>query len=101
MNTSTETHTLIWQGISLRIVWNPRWIELPHLDFASAHLEVHSDERQQLPITETGYCSRFLQREEVEEYGGPVGYVKAWLDEAGQSRAWKAHVEASRQGSLF
>lgn len=96
-----ETHATIWEGIPLQITWNPTWVELPHLDFATAHLEVRSEGLVRLPITETGYRSHFLPREHVEEYGGPIEYVKAWLDHEADTPAWKAHLEASRQGSLF
>ena len=74
-----ETHIAIWEGIALQITWNPTWVELPHLDFATAHLEVRSETREPLPISETAYRSDFLPREAVEEYGGPVQYVNCLL----------------------
>lgn len=97
----SEEHSAIWEGISLRIKWAPRWCELPDLDFAIAHLTVESVPAERLPISETGFKSDFLQREEVEEYGGPVEYVKAWLDHDAGQPAWKSYLEESRQGSLF
>lgn len=74
---------------------------LPHLDFATAHLEVRSETGEPLPISETGYRSHFLPREAVEEYGGPVEFVKAWLDHDAAKPAWKKYVQERRQLSLF
>jgi hypothetical protein len=62
---------------------------------------VEAENRQRLPITETGYRSYFLHPDEVEAAGGPAAYVLAWLGEEAQSPKWKRHVEASRQLSLF
>ncbi|MBS0473096.1 MAG: hypothetical protein JSR60_18645 [Proteobacteria bacterium] len=44
------------------------------------HLSIHVLEPStlKLPITETGYRSHFLS--EAEELGGPLAYVRAWLD---------------------
>jgi len=58
-------------------------------------------DRAVLPVTETGYRSHFVPREEVEALGGPVAYARAWLDHAARSPAWAAHMAASRQLSLF
>ncbi|OWU69956.1 hypothetical protein [Phaeobacter sp. 22II1-1F12B] len=96
-----EAHAAIWEGIPLQITWNPTWVELPHLDFATAHLEVRSETGEPLPISETGYRSNFLPRDAVEEYGGPVEYVTAWLGHEASKTEWQKYVQERRQLSLF
>lgn len=54
-----------------------------------------------LPIMATGTRAHLVLREEVEALGGPVAYVRAWLDYEAQSSAWKTHRAAARQLSLF
>jgi hypothetical protein len=93
-------HHIDWEGIALLIKWCPRWHGASD-DFQIAHLEIYSADRQPLPITETGYRSRFIDRSIVEALGGPVAFTRAWLDEEAASPAWKVHVSASRQLSLF
>ena len=76
----SETYNAIWEGIALRIKWAPQYCKLPDLDFAIAHVAVEADPPERLPISDTGFKSNFLKREEVEEYGGTVEFVEAWLD---------------------
>lgn len=97
----TEEHSTIWEGIALRITWSPCWFVSKRVDYSIAHLEVRSVTGEPLPISETGYRSHFLPREAVEEYGGPVEYVKAWLDHAAGKPAWKKYVEERRQLCMF
>jgi hypothetical protein len=46
----------------------------------TAHLEIVTADRSPHPISETGYRSHFCSREQVEDAGGPVGFVMAWLE---------------------
>lgn len=97
--TTTWEHRLVWQDRVIEIIHTCgycRQIGLDHLSITCL-----SPERAALPFTGTGYKSHFLDEREVIMRGGAVAYVKAWLEEVGQSPEWKAHVEASRQGSLF
>ncbi|MDP1736011.1 MAG: hypothetical protein Q8L23_01070 [Caulobacter sp.] len=94
-----QTFTIDWQGIALSVSYETRWLDLESANVA--HLEVRSDGRVRLPITETGYRSHFLSPEAVTAAGGPVAYALAWLDYMAQSKEWKAHAEASRQLNLF
>jgi hypothetical protein len=99
-----ETFTLIWQGITLEITWEPCWLSLCFsADYEKAHLVVRSvaPDCAPLPITGTGYRSHFTTRAAMEAAGGPVAFVQAWLDEAARAPAWQSHVAASRQPSLF
>ena len=93
-----ETHKFTWQGIEIEVSYTPEW----YAPFA--HLEIKSinPECAPLPITETGYLSRFHQQGTIEAHeGGVLGQVTAWLDEEAQKPEWQAHIEASRQGGLF
>jgi len=54
-----------------------------------------------LPTTETGYRSHFLSEAAVAELGGPLAYVRAWLDAEAASPKWQAQQAARRQLSLF
>jgi len=91
-------HRLIWQEIIIDIRHVSNWhkCDIDHLDITAV-----SPERAALPITETGYRSRFIHESYLIEAGGAVAYVQAWLHEASQSPEWKAQAEAARQGSLF
>ena len=100
MSDHHETYPIVWEGIALSVRWNPTWPGKVG-DGALAHLELVAENRQRLPMTATGYRSHFVPRSEVEAYGGPVAYARAWLDHEAQSPAWKAHAAASRQLSLF
>lgn len=93
-----------WRGITLEITYEPNWLNIGDRcpELGHAHLEVRSrPDGVRLPITETGYRSHFLHAEEVDQAGGPVEYVKAWMDHMAQSREWADHVENSRQLSLL
>jgi hypothetical protein len=88
-----------WQGIEIEVRWNP--VHYRDDEVTIAHLELQTDNRQRLPMTETGYRSHFVQRANVDAYGGPVEYVNAWLEEAAMSADWKRYVQESKQLTLF
>lgn len=98
MSETTVNHGVIeaeWQGIAITIRHTPQ-------RFAGYdHLEIVSQDKQRLPITETGYRSHFLLPEELAEFGDPCGYVIAWLDYEGSSNEWRADVARRAQLSLL
>ena len=101
-----ETFTLTWQGIEIEISYEADWLgsKVRGADsFATSHLQLctQEPERPPLPVTTTGYRSHFVPFGLVEEAGGPIAFVQAWLDEEARSESWKRHLEASRQLSLF
>ena len=98
-----EKFPVNWQGIALEIRFERNWLGSPPSEFHPSHLEIQTTapEREPLPITETGYRSHFVAAEDIDEAGGPVPYVTAWLDHAANSKEWKARAEAQRQLSLF
>lgn len=88
------TVELIWNDINMSVSCICEW---PINTFC--HIEIKSDGPN--PITKTGYRSHFMLLEYLDGYDSYVDYVRAWLDEAGQSNAWKKYVEESRQLTLF
>lgn len=99
------TKRLHWKGVIVSVSYEPDWLGMSKQspDGARAHLEVRkvSPDWALLPITETGYRSHFLAPGEVERIGGPVAYVRAWLDQEAKSPEWKRKDFQSRQLSLF
>ena len=91
-----------WNGIEIEIRWNADYVAFDDGN-SMAHLEVMSlkPERAPLPITETGYRSHFIFRNEVEHMGGPEAYVEAWIDEVSRTADWREAEAASRQLALF
>ncbi|MGE3993157.1 hypothetical protein [Pseudorhodoplanes sp.] len=64
-------------------------------------MEIESDDRAPLPLTNTGYSSGYVDASNVEALGGPVPFVLAWLDQEADSPAWRKREIAARQLSLF
>lgn len=99
-----EVHALHWRGVDIEITFEPNWLGIDRTaDRCIAHLTLtaRKPERAPLPVTETGYLSHFIQPSEVEAAGGPIAYLKGWLDYMAQSRDWVAWEQQSRQLSLF
>lgn len=93
-NSATLVHTE-WRGIDIEISYiSERFAGMDHV-------EIRSNESVPLPVTETGYRSLFISPECLEESGGPKAYVLGWLDQEGQSAAWKRVEANSQQLSLF
>lgn len=84
-----EEHTALWRGVSLRIQWEPQFLNTSAL-VQPGHLQIESTEprRAPLPITETGYLSWFTSPTPVQESGGPVALVLQWLDAEAAGPAW-------------
>ena len=98
-----EHHTFDWRGITVTVTYEALWLGSCGGKYDAAHIAVESvkPERAQLPITETGYRSHFTTIEKVDEWGGPVAFVVAWLDDEAKSPVWKKHEQLSRQLTLF
>lgn len=96
---SKEHYTFTWQSIEIELTYEPK-----AYGGATAHLEVRSikPERAPLPITETGYLSRYHPVGTIEASEGTlVEQVAWWLDERAKSKDWQRYVEQSRQLCLF
>jgi len=89
------TAMLIWNGIKIMVTHTPNRFGVVD------HIELHSEDHQRLPVTETGYRSHWVYEDQIEPYGSALAFVQAWLDTEARSPAWRAYVEASRQLDLF
>lgn len=96
------TEALVWEGVTLSIAYEPSWLATSE-DHGTARLAIRvvAPESAPLPITQTGYRSHFLARRIVEEAGGPVAYVRGWLDESARDPAWRKALDRWRQLSLL
>ena len=90
------TEIIDWQGITLSVTYTPQG-RLPVNHLA---IKVVAPVGGTLPITETGYRSYFFY-DDIAPLGGPIAYVRAWLDEAAQSPEWQERQQATQQLALF
>lgn len=92
--------TLQWRDVSLAVTYKRNWMGMKD---TIAHLEIRVVKpiRAVIPVTDTGYRSHFISSVYVEAAGGPLEYVRAWLDTEAASPAWKRRDLASRQLTLF
>ena len=93
-----EIHHATWRGIGIEIRFERNWLGSPPSEYHPSHLEVCAvmPERAPLPITETGYRSHFLHPDPLDEAGGPVAFVLAWLDAAAGDKSWQEREAAAR-----
>ena len=52
------------------------------------HVELMTEPRTPLPVTETGYRSHFMPYGTVESHGGAVAFVTAWLEHDAKRAGW-------------
>ncbi len=74
---SKTAATIEWRGIEIEVRYEPDWLGSGH-----AHIELESRPRTLLPVTETGYRSRFVNPEELDGFEDAAAFVLAWLNEA-------------------
>lgn len=86
----TETHSITWRGLRIEITFTPEAFGMLE------HIELQSESRLALPVTETGYRSHFIPVGTVAQEGGLVAYVTAWLDFEAERTRW-----SGAQLSLF
>lgn len=92
---NTISETIVWRGIN---------IEITHVTgyfCGMDHIEIHTEDKTPIPITDTGYKSHFFSTGGLGEFESAVDYVRAWLEHEAKRKAWKAQEFASRQLSLF
>ena len=85
-----EQHNITWRGIALTVTFKPNWLNV------ADHLEIATEGRVPLPVTETGYRSHFMAVGSIAAYGGPVAYATDWLDQEAARVGW-----SGAQLSLF
>jgi hypothetical protein len=105
MSAAYQTHRLQWEGITIEVRYDPDWSPSYRdvYGYPLAHLEIEAAEpaKSALPMTETGYRSHFGSSADIDAEGGPVAFVRAWLECDAQLPEWKAAQEARRQLTLF
>ena len=105
MISSIFVQRMDWHGMIIEITYEPNWMGGFSEAYGEplAHLQIRSVSpvRAALPVTETGYRSAFLPGSLITAEGGPVSFVRNWLDGAAGDPAWKHTQEQARQFSLF
>jgi len=100
MSEVNKKSILVWRGIKIMIHYKSNYFDSTN-GFSIAHFDITTENRVPLPFTESGYRSHFLDASELEEYGTPNDYVKAWLEETAKSEKWKKQERKRNQLSLF
>jgi len=81
-----KEHRFTWHGIHVVVRHCPNWSEAHAAIYGwpLAHLEIRAGKHGNtpLPITGTGYYSRFLPESEVKAAGGALNLVNTWLNQA-------------------
>ena len=85
-----EKHIIIWRSIQIEITYTPDQFGMVD------HIELHTENKTPLPVTETGYRSHFMNKGNVAHNGGAVAFVTAWLDHEAEQTNW-----SNAQLSLF
>lgn len=105
MSRQIETTNIAWHGITIAVSYEANWLNIGEApgrcDVAHLQVETLAPEGARLPITETGYRSHFTSSTTIDEFGGPVAFVEAWLEEEGQRPQWRLWQDQSRQRTLF
>lgn len=68
---------ITWRSIEIEIRHQANWLNSDY-----HHIEIITDPRTPLPITETGYRSHFMLDEAFGRYDNAQAFVAAWLEEA-------------------
>ncbi len=77
-----EQHQITWRGIALEITFTPEKFGMVD------HIELRSESKTPLPVTETGYRSHFIAAGTVAEHGGAMPFVTAWLEYEAARTGW-------------
>lgn len=95
--------TIVWRGLIIEITYVPDWLNSAASEYRMSHLEIRSisPERAALPMTETGHRSHFMAHGIVEDAGGPVAYITAWLEHDAKLPSWRRLEARQRQLDLF
>lgn len=92
----SECRVIDWEGRSIRLSYVARYCGV--ID----HVEIRAEDGAPLPITETGYKSKFFGPiEPPMSMDEVVTQVRDWLDGEASKPKWQAYCQASRQLSLF
>lgn len=99
-----ETYEFTWRKREILLRYCPSYSKA-YLEVYGqnlSHLEVRSADSQPLPITRTGYLSRFdFGGIMSEEFNSVVEFVLIWLDHEAKNRTWQEYEASIRQLRLF
>lgn len=87
---SLEKYNITWRGVEIDITYTPDKFGMVD------HIELRTENKAPLPVTETGYRSHFMNKEAVAHHGGAVSFVTTWLDHKAERTGW-----SNAQLSLF
>lgn len=99
-----EEFETLWRGIKIAIRYCPSWSSAYEEAYGGplSHLEVFSLDGSPMPISLTGYRSRFDQGGLIySDFGNISDFVIAWLDHEAKSQLWQEHRRDSMQLTLF
>lgn len=94
MGEGYPTTSLIWAERTISVNYECNWLNLGYW-----HIELRCTEP--LPVTATGYKSRFVPHDAFADEAEIVDFVTAWLDDAAKSKEWLTYLADSRQFKLF
>ena len=75
MSEAYEEYQIEWRGQEITVRWCSVWV-----NGVTGLLEITSNDSRADPISETGYKSHFCPHGLVDEVGGLVAFVTAWLE---------------------
>lgn len=96
---SESSHEATWRGIAFQVRYKAGHYvsDSVTIDW----IEIRTENRVPLPVTDTGYLSHFMPATHLESYDGPIAYVMAWLDHEEQATGWRAEDLENRQLPLL
>ena len=100
MNRNLETFRIDWSGIAIEIRYEPHWLGID-IGYDTAHIEIESIAPERARLSDHRNRIHRTSPETVAAYGGPVGFVEAWLETESQAPDWRREEQERRQLSLF
>ena len=97
MKEDYEIYNITWQGIDIEIHYCPSWSSYAE----TAHFKIRRQGDGPLPISDTGYRSHFINRDQLKSYNDPCQFMMAWLDHEAQSKSWQSYLADYNQLKLF
>ena len=93
MNRIYQEYRITWRGIAITLRYCPNMLAA----MEAAHLEIISDGRAPLPVSETGYRSQFfLEPDPLADWqGDPVAFTLDWLDTDAKLPEWQERCQLS------
>ena len=88
----------VWNKIEIEVEYKPKTYKAFEDVYGTPLSRLVIKCEHSLPITAAGY---YIRQDILSEYGGPLEYLKAWLDDKAQATEWKSPDENSRQLTLF